>query len=53
MINEGGAYLNNTRVLDPEARPGVDDVLGRRWLVLRRGKRQLAGVRVVDDAAGG
>jgi tyrosyl-tRNA synthetase len=53
MINEGGAYLNNTRVLDPEARPRADDLLGRRWLVLRRGKRRLAGVRVVDDVPGG
>jgi tyrosyl-tRNA synthetase len=50
-INEGGAYLNNTRVLDPDARPGPVDLLGRGWLVLRRGKRQLAGVRVVDDSA--
>jgi tyrosyl-tRNA synthetase len=51
-INEGGAYLNNVRVLDPEARPGEVDLLGRGWLVLRRGKRQLAGVRVVDGSGG-
>ncbi len=46
-VNEGGAYLNNERVSDPEWRPGADDVLPGGWLVLRRGKKSFAGVRVL------
>jgi tyrosyl-tRNA synthetase len=45
-ITEGGAYLNNQRVEDPEARPTADDVVGGGWLVLRRGKKKFAGVQV-------
>jgi tyrosyl-tRNA synthetase len=45
-INEGGAYLNNERVLDVDARIDKTHLIGNGWLVLRRGKRQLAGVRV-------
>jgi len=46
-IGEGGAYLNNERVTDPELVPGPDDVVGGSWLVLRRGKKNLAGVELV------
>jgi tyrosyl-tRNA synthetase len=46
-VDEGGAYVNNTRCDDPEWRPTPDDLLYGRWLVLRRGKRSLAGVEVV------
>jgi tyrosyl-tRNA synthetase len=46
-IDEGGAYVNNTRLTDPEWRPGADDLVHGRWLVLRRGKRAIAGVEVV------
>ncbi|MGO4258646.1 tyrosine--tRNA ligase [Marmoricola sp. RAF53] len=45
-ITEGGAYLNNERVADPELVPGPDDLLAGGWLVLRRGKKNLAGVEV-------
>ncbi|MFC5178231.1 tyrosine--tRNA ligase [Nocardioides taihuensis] len=45
-IAEGGAYLNNVRVEDPDAVPGDDDLLGDAWLVLRRGKKSFAGVEV-------
>jgi tyrosyl-tRNA synthetase len=45
-VAEGGAYLNNARVSDGEARPGHDDLLPGGWLVLRRGKKSFAGVRV-------
>ena len=45
-INEGGAYLNNERVTDPELVPGPDDLVAGGWLVLRRGKRNLAGVEL-------
>ncbi|GAA2742367.1 MULTISPECIES: tyrosine--tRNA ligase [Kitasatospora] len=47
-IKEGGAYLNNTKVTDEEAAPTADDLLHGRWLVLRRGKRNLAAVEVVS-----
>jgi tyrosyl-tRNA synthetase len=45
-VAEGGAYLNNVRVTDEEARPTAADLLAGEWLVLRRGKRSLAAVRV-------
>ncbi|MGY1706456.1 tyrosine--tRNA ligase [Geodermatophilus sp. SYSU D00697] len=43
-VKEGGAYLNNERVTDPEAVPGEESWLPGGWLVLRRGKRSVAGV---------
>jgi tyrosyl-tRNA synthetase len=45
-ITEGGAYLNNVRVEDPEAEPQPGDLIGGTWLVLRRGKKSFAGVEV-------
>ncbi len=45
-VNEGGAYLNNERISDPEAKPADSDVLPGGWLLLRRGKKSFAGVRV-------
>jgi tyrosyl-tRNA synthetase len=45
-ISEGGAYLNNDRVTDPELVPDAGQLLHGCWLVLRRGKRHLAGVEV-------
>lgn len=45
-ITEGGAYLNNERVTDVGQVPGPEDLLGGTWLVLRRGKKNLAGVEV-------
>jgi tyrosyl-tRNA synthetase len=47
-IAEGGAYLNNARVEDPELVPTPGDLIGDSWLVLRRGKKHLAGVELVD-----
>jgi tyrosyl-tRNA synthetase len=44
-VKEGGAYLNNERVADGDAVPGEDAWLPGGWLVLRRGKRSIAGVR--------
>ena len=43
-VSEGGAYLNNVRVEDPEMVPTEADLLGGAWLVLRRGKKNFAGV---------
>jgi tyrosyl-tRNA synthetase len=42
VISDGGIYLNNARVTDGGAVPGDADLLAGRWLLLRRGKRQLA-----------
>jgi tyrosyl-tRNA synthetase len=49
LIAEGGAYLNNQRVSaeDAEWLPDFTDLLYGRFLVLRRGKRTVAGVEVV------
>ncbi|MCH9718435.1 MAG: tyrosine--tRNA ligase [Actinomycetia bacterium] len=43
-INEGGAYLNNERVSDIDREVGPADLLHGRWLVLRRGRKSVAGV---------
>ena len=45
-VAEGGAYLNNVRVEDPDHRPTADDLVAGSWLVLRRGKKSFAGVEV-------
>ena len=45
-VAEGGAYLNNERVEDPDLVPGEGDLIGGTWLVLRRGKKNFAGVEV-------
>jgi tyrosyl-tRNA synthetase len=46
-VAEGGAYLNNERVSDPGLTPSAGDLIGGSWLVLRRGKKNLAGVEVL------
>ncbi|MFI6366990.1 tyrosine--tRNA ligase [Nocardia sp. NPDC050630] len=43
-VNEGGASVNNERISDLEWTPADADYLHGRWLVLRRGKRNFAGV---------
>jgi tyrosyl-tRNA synthetase len=45
-ITEGGAYLNNVRIEDPDAEPQATDLIDGAWLVLRRGKKSFAGVEV-------
>ncbi|MFD7660553.1 tyrosine--tRNA ligase [Actinosynnema sp. NPDC059797] len=45
-VKEGGAYVNNAKVADEEWRPAKEDLLHGEWLVVRRGKRNTAGVRV-------
>jgi tyrosyl-tRNA synthetase len=45
-IGEGGAYVNNVRVEDPEAQVSDDDLVDGTWVVLRRGKKRFAGVEV-------
>lgn len=45
-VSEGGAYVNNAKVLDEQWAPGADDLLPGGWLVVRRGKRTVAGARM-------
>ncbi len=45
-IAEGGAYLNNERITDADHVPGDGDLIAGSWLVLRRGKKNLAGVEL-------
>ncbi|MGW6027253.1 tyrosine--tRNA ligase [Streptomyces sp. NPDC055099] len=45
-VKEGGAYVNNTKVASEDAVPSRDELLHGRWLVLRRGKKNLAAVEV-------
>jgi tyrosyl-tRNA synthetase len=45
-VKEGGAYVNNVKVTAEDAVVAGDDLLHGRWLVLRRGKKNLAAVEV-------
>ena len=45
-IAEGGAYLNNRRVQSPDEQPRHGDLLHGRYLVIRRGKKAVAGACV-------
>jgi tyrosyl-tRNA synthetase len=49
-VSEGGAYVNNRRIEDPDGVVGPLDLLQGRWLLLRRGRRSLAAVELTDDA---
>lgn len=44
-VAEGGVYVNNVRIDTDEWTPQPTDFLHGRWLVLRRGKRNIAGVQ--------
>ncbi len=46
-IGEGGVSVNNIRVDSDEWAPQASDFLYGRWLVLRRGKRNIAGIEKV------
>ncbi|GAA0523896.1 tyrosine--tRNA ligase [Saccharopolyspora subtropica] len=46
-IKDGGAYVNNGKIADEDWSPSKEDLLHGRWLILRRGKRHTAGVRVL------
>jgi tyrosyl-tRNA synthetase len=47
-IAEGGVAVNNTKVDSEEWTPRSSDFLYGRWLVLRRGKRNIAGIERVE-----
>jgi len=45
-IADGGAYVNNVRVEDPELTLQAELLLHGRWAVLRKGKRSISGIGV-------
>ncbi|MEU3182607.1 tyrosine--tRNA ligase [Streptomyces sp. NPDC006923] len=45
-VKEGGAYVNNVKVTDADTVPDGAELLHGRWLVLRRGKKNLAAIEV-------
>ncbi|HST82967.1 MAG TPA: tyrosine--tRNA ligase [Kineosporiaceae bacterium] len=51
-LQEGGAYINNVKVVPGESvdtvSVGVADLLHDRWLLVRRGRRALAAVELID-----
>ncbi|MDI3279591.1 tyrosine--tRNA ligase, partial [Arthrobacter sp. AL08] len=46
-VGEGGAYVNNEKVSDPEAVISEAELLHGQYLLLRRGKKNLATVEVL------
>ena len=46
-VGEGGAYVNNVRVTEPDSPLADSALLYGRWLVVRKGKRSVAGAEVV------
>jgi tyrosyl-tRNA synthetase len=46
-IAEGGAYVSNVRATDENALLGPDDLLAGRWVLVRRGRRHIGGIRVL------
>jgi len=47
IVKEGGAYLNNVKVSAEDFAPSTSDLLHGRFLVLRKGKRDLAAVELI------
>lgn len=48
VVKEGGAYLNNQKISGEDFAPSEDDLLFGKFLVLRKGKRDLAAVEVIS-----
>jgi tyrosyl-tRNA synthetase len=48
IVKEGGAYLNNAKIAGEDFAPSQTDLLHGRFLVLRKGKRELAAVEILD-----
>lgn len=47
IVREGGAYLNNEKISGEEFAPSESDLIHGRFLLLRKGKRELAAVELV------
>ena len=48
VVKEGGAYLNNEKISGEDFAPSQSDLLHGRFMVLRKGKRDLATVEIVS-----
>ena len=48
VVKEGGAYLNNQKISGEDFAPSEGDLLFGKFLVLRKGKRDLAAVEVIS-----
>ena len=46
IVKEGGAYLNNVKVSEESFAPALSDFLYGKFLLLRKGKRDLAAVEL-------
>ena len=47
IVKEGGAYLNNQKITGEDFAPSESDLIHGRFLLLRKGKRELAAVELV------
>jgi tyrosyl-tRNA synthetase len=47
IVKEGGAYLNNAKISGEDFAPTVSDAMYGRFLILRKGKRDLAAVELI------
>ena len=48
IVKEGGGYLNNKKVESEDFTPSKNDLLHGKYLLLRKGKRDLAAVEVIS-----
>lgn len=46
-VNDGGAYVNNVRATDPDLSLAGTPLLHDAWVVLRKGKRAVSGVKLI------
>lgn len=47
IVKEGGAYLNNQKIAGEDFTPSESDLIHGRFLLLRKGKRELAAVEII------
>ena len=48
IVKEGGAYLNNEKISGEDFAPSESDLIHGRFMLLRKGKRELAAVEIVE-----
>ena len=48
VVKEGGAYINNEKIAGEDFAPTTEHLLHGRFMVLRKGKRDLAAVEVIS-----
>ena len=47
IVKENGAYLNNEKIIGEDFAPSQSDLIHGKFLVLRKGKRDLASIEVI------